>query len=328
VPARRESRRRRLKARRATWPRWARVLTTKPVAIPVATITILALAFFTYGAITRLGPTKFSRGGPVFDEVASPTNTPTGTGPTGGGPAPKGIGSSRVPKPPRASRKAKSGDGGAGGTGGPTGGAASSLPTPVTGVYQVRMNGSESVHFGPVSICNRSLPSSGSFAVNRAQGETPTSYVFDFPISDDHTERHIYRYEGDQMFLDFEGARVTCAGVSQTSEVSFSPPELRVAAGLKVGAEWSGRSGDADRTEAYRASVVRTESVTVAGVAVASFVIETRIDLSGSESGHRFQRWWYAPSLGLPVKWYEEISAARSGATYQERATFTVVSLP
>jgi hypothetical protein len=195
-------------------------------------------------------------------------------------------------------------------------------------VYQIRMSGRESVRFGPVSICNRSLPSSAALSVSRAQGETPTSYVFDLPISGDHTERHIYRYEGDQMFLDFEGARVTCAGISQTSEISFSPPQLRVRAPLSVGTTWTGRSGDQDRTESYRATVVRTESISLAGVAVPTFVIETRMDLTGSENGRRFQRWWYAPSMGLPVRWYEEISAERSGATYSEQATFTVVSVP
>ena len=129
------------------------------------------------------------------------------------------------------------------------------------------------------------------------------------------------------MFLDFEGARVTCAGVAQTSEISFSPPELRVSS-LKTGATWSGKSGDADRTESYRATVIRSESMIVEGISVPTFVIETRMVLSGKETGRRVQRWWYAPSLGLPVKWYEQISAARSGATYEERATFTVVSLP
>jgi hypothetical protein len=190
------------------------------------------------------------------------------------------------------------------------------------------MSGHESVHFGPVSICNRDLPATAPLSVSKAQGETPTSYVFDLPISGDHTERHIYRFDGNELFLDFEGARVTCAGISQTSEVSFSPPELRVKGPLAVGAAWSGRAGDQDRTESYRANVVRSESLVVAGLTVITFVIETSIDLTGSESGHRFQRWWYAPSLGMPVRWYEEISAERSGATYSEQATFTVVSLP
>jgi len=30
----------------------------------------------------------------------------------------------------------------------------------------------------------------------------------------------------------------------------------------------------------------------------------------------------------MSVRWYEQIDASRSGATYSEQATFTVVSLP
>jgi hypothetical protein len=30
----------------------------------------------------------------------------------------------------------------------------------------------------------------------------------------------------------------------------------------------------------------------------------------------------------MPAKWYEEIDATRMGATYSERATFTITRLP
>jgi hypothetical protein len=315
----------RLKGRRATWSRWVQLLTAKPIAIPVITLTVLALAFISYGAMTRLRPTKFSRGGPVYQVGSTPTALPS-TGSDDA--ASSGSGAIRAPKPPRASKKPGAKGGTAAGGGTPSTGGSPSLAEPATGVYQIRMSGHESVHFGPVSICNRDLPSSAQLSVSKAEGETPTSYVFDLPISGDHTERHIYRFEGDELFLDFEGARVTCAGISETSEVSFSPPELRARAPLSVGGSWSGRSGDEDRTESYRTTVVRTESITVAGLTVPTFVIETSIDLTGNENGRRFQRWWYAPTLGLPVRWYEEISAERRGATYSEQATFTVVSLP
>ncbi|HJP66895.1 MAG TPA: hypothetical protein VKA30_11410 [Actinomycetota bacterium] len=311
----------RVKARRATWPRWGRILTAKWVVIPVTVVTVLALAFVSYGFATRLAPTKFSRGGPVFRAgTVTPGPSTTRTKANGGSTVRRGT-----PDPPRAT-KTKAGSKGTGAAAGPAT-AGSALAQPAVGVYRITMSGTESVRFGPLSICNRRLPTATQLSVEHAQGESVTSYAFDLPISGDHTERHLYRYDGNRLYLDFEGARVTCAGVAQTSEISFSPPELRVVAPLKVGAEWSGASGDADRTEHYRATVLQTETLSVAGRSVPTFVIETRIDLTGSESGHRLQRWWYAPSLGMPVRWYEEISASRSGATYSERATFAVASL-
>ncbi len=325
--ARKQRQARWLKRRRATWPPLLRGLTAKWITVPVVIITTLAIAFVGYGAITRLSPTRFSRGGPVFQAgAASPSAPGVASGSAGSRPFGR-TANAAVPKPPRAARTGASRDR-SGGSGGSIPGASSFLPLPATGVYEVHMDGTESVHFGPFSVCSRRLPASAPLDVSKAQGETPTSYVFDLAISGNHTERHIYRYDGNRMFLDFEGARVTCAGVSQTTEISFSPPELRVIAPLKVGASWSGRSGNADRTESYRATVLRTESVTVAGRVVPTYVIETDIDMTGKESGHRLQRWWYAPSLGMSVRWYEQIDASRSGATYSEQATFTVVSLP
>ena len=50
--------------------------------------------------------------------------------------------------------------------------------------------------------------------------------------------------------------------------------------------------------------------------------------LTGQENGRRFQRWWYSPSMAMPVQWYEEISASRMGATYSMAATFAIRSVP
>jgi hypothetical protein len=294
------------------------------LVIPVAVVLALVVAFVSYGFVTRLSPTRFSRGGPVFGAGATaPAPSVSSSAPA----AAQARAHRGSPDPPRAKRGAAGGSTGSGGSMGGSSGSAASLAQPAVGVYRITMSGTESVHFGPLSVCNRHLPSTTELSVAHAQGESPTSYAFDLPISGDHTERHIYRFDGNRMYLDFEGARVTCAGVAQTSEISFSPPELRVSAPLEVGAQWSGTSGDADRTEHYRAQVVREETLVVAGRSVPTFVIETRMDLTGNESGRRFQRWWYAPSLGMSVRWYEEISASRSGATYAEHATFAVASL-
>ncbi|MGH2749199.1 MAG: hypothetical protein ACRDKB_14955 [Actinomycetota bacterium] len=192
----------------------------------------------------------------------------------------------------------------------------------------MRIDGHEKVEFGPLSFCQRDFPHSSTLIVKKAKGESPTSFDFDHEFSDQHKERHIYRYTNDGVLLDFEGAEVTCGGVAQTSETEFSPPQNKVQLPLRVGARWSGEGGDEGRTEHYQAKVLRKEKLTVAGRTTQTFVIEIAIDMTGSERGRRFQRWWYSPNLALPVRWYEEIEAERSGATYQMEAMFTVVSLP
>jgi hypothetical protein len=210
--------------------------------------------------------------------------------------------------------------------------AARPLVTPRVGVYKLAVDGKEKVDFGPVSFCSRTLPTETTLVVAPAQGEPTGSLNFDiryYPGSaGQHDERHIYRYTGDRVLLGYENATVTCGGVQQASEVSYSPPQVRAELPLRVGATWDSTGGDAQRTEEAHSSVLRTETLNVGSAAVKSFVIETKVRITGSETGSRVQRWWYAPSLALPVKWFEHIDGSRSGATYSEDATVTVVSTP
>jgi hypothetical protein len=204
--------------------------------------------------------------------------------------------------------------------------------TPRAGTYQLAVDGKEKVDFGPVSFCSRALPARTTLVVAPAQGEPAGSYDFDiryFPGSaGQHDERHIYRYDRDQVVLSYENATVSCGGVQQASQVDFNPPQVRVQLPLRVGARWSTTTGDSDRTEDATSQVLRTEPVRLAGAEVATYVIETTVRITGSETGSRLQRWWYAPSLALPVKWFEHIDGSRSGATYSEDATVTVVATP
>ena len=85
---------------------------------------------------------------------------------------------------------------------------------------------------------------------------------------------------------------------------------------------------DAERTEAARSTVLRAERVTVDGRPLTTYVVETRIDISGAESGSRLQRWWWSPELALPVRIDERISARRSGGEYTSDVSISVVDLP
>jgi hypothetical protein len=206
------------------------------------------------------------------------------------------------------------------------------LVLPKTGSYGLAVTGSEKVRFGPVSFCNQSLPASTKLVVSKAAGESPTSFDFDVPYvpgkPGQHDERHIYRYTPKGVFLDYEVATVTCQGVRQSSATSFAPPQLRAALPLKVGAHWSNHGGGSNRTEDATSRVTKTQTLVIAGERVLTYVIETSVSFTGSETGTRQQTWWYAPTWAMPVQWTEKQSGGRSGASYTGELTARITSHP
>ena len=206
---------------------------------------------------------------------------------------------------------------------------ASKLALPTPGAYKVRVDGREGVRFTALGFCNRSFPATSTLYVKGDyQGRaTTTSYQFDIQYSSLHSERHHYRYTPQGVFLEYEFAQVSCAGTAQATNVDYSPPQEKVRLPLRVGASWNGQGGDAQRTETYAAKVLRTETLTIAGRAVNTYVIETSIRMTGDEHGTRLQQWWYAPTLAMPVQWHEEYDAARGPASYEAQLTVTLVDL-
>ncbi|MCW2601531.1 MAG: hypothetical protein JWM02_3360 [Frankiales bacterium] len=194
------------------------------------------------------------------------------------------------------------------------------------------MAGSEKVKFGIVSFCNQSLPTKTHLVISKAAGESATSYNFDVPYfpnnAGQHDERHIYRYTSKGAYLQYEAATVTCQGVRQSSETSFAPPQLRAQLPLSVGSAWTNKGGDAQRQESASSKVTRTEILPVGHEKVLTYVIETTTSFTGSESGSRTQTWWYSPAWAMPLKWTESISGQRSGASYNENVTVSVLSRP
>jgi hypothetical protein len=290
--------------------------------VPLVLVVAILAAFLIYGGVTRIGPTKFSRGGafsvPVAPSPAPPSSappslpsiTPSGTRVPSLSPSPSG-GPSEKPSPPTA-----------------TPAPARGLALPRLGSYGVAIEGTERVRFGPVSFCSRGFPTRSTLVIKHAAGETPASFAFDHEFSSLHKERHIYGYSTRGVFLDFEGASVNCGGIEQKTENSFKPPELKVKLPLHVGDTWRGRSVGAHRTENYSARVIRREPVSVRGRAYTTYVIDHSVEMTGDERGRRSQRWWYAPALAMALRWHEEIDASRMGATYSESATFRITSLP
>ena len=237
-------------------------------------------------------------------------------------PAPTGASIARPAAPASAPRPAGPG----------TTRSATARDVPVAGTYGLTVAGSENVKFGPFSFCGRDFPAATTLVIAPAEGEPAGSYNFDvrlFPGSaGQHDERHIYRYTAAGVTQNFESATVTCSGVRQASEISYAPVQPRVKFPLKVGAQWTGTGGDAERTETYRTKVTGRDVLTLAGRKVAVFVVETASEFTGSEKGTRVQRWWYAPEFAMPLRWSDRTQGSRAGATYTNDVTVTVSSLP
>ena len=280
----------------------ARRLTRPVLVVPVALLAVAVLAFVGYGRWTRSTPVHYERGGDAFAVLSSaaptPRPSPSGSRPTaaarGVEPTPASSHEGDVePGQELSSSQAE-----------PAAGGRNTVQLPRVGRYDLRVEGSEKVDFGPVSFCSQQLPRSTSLVVTKAAGESATSYDFDVPFfpgsTGKHDERHVYRYTASGVFLDYEIATVTCQGVRQSSDTSFTPPQQRVRLPLAVGASWTSRGGDDDRTESSSSRVARTETVLVAGQRVPTFVIETTTTFTGAESGSRTQTWWWAPRGRCP----------------------------
>ena len=326
--------------RRRTWPRWARAATSGWVVSPLLVFALLIGAFLGYGAWTRSRPTHYDRGG-AFTIGALPHTGGGGTGP-GSRPASKpGVHPSATPGPSTSTGSTSTSPRPGSTTGTfPTAGSltspaatrADSPATPRVGDYTLAVSGGEHVSFGPFAACRKTFPSRAVLGVRHAAGESASSYDFDlrlYPGSPGvHDERHIYRYGPSALFLDYEQATVTCAGIKQSSTIDYHPAQTRVLLPLRVGATWRSKGGDSKRTETAQSRVSSRTHLTVDGVSYPVYVIDTSVAMTGSESGTRTQRWWYSPALAMPLKWHEELSGSRSGAKYSENLTATVVSIP
>ena len=306
----------------------------KRYVIPTAVVAVAVLSFVSYGAYTRSKPVDYARGGSAFAVDPSPSSSSStratpqpsvtaGPTPTATSSPTPGASTTAAPTLPRAEQT---------GVPAPLATAeAAGVLLPRYGTYGLKVEGSEKVDFGPLSFCSQSLPSTAKLVIAHAAGEGPTSVNVDLPYfseSGKHDERHVYRYTKDAVFLDYEIATVTCQGVRQSSDTVFTPPQKRVQLPLTVGDTWTNHGGDSDRTEDSSSRVARTETLTVAGRSVTTYVIETTTSFTGSETGSRSQTWWYAPSWAMPVKWTEQIDGRRSGAAYTENVTVTVTSAP
>lgn len=257
--------------------------------------------------------------------ATSPATSPPGGEPTGE--TASGSSAGTAPAAP-----GSSGGTAASGAGSP---APSSSPTaPATGSYLYALDGWEATS-APGS--RREFPDTATVSAHsRQDGPDGTRVTLDLEYSDSHAERMVVRYGQAGVAVLFEGGKVDFfAGlVSQTSQVRYEPPVLRIPADPEQGASWQGRSeardgdGSVVRSERYQGRVRGTEMLDVAGQRVRTVVIEWESQFSGEERGWRRQTIWYSPQHAMWVKLHDRVHGERFNFSYDKDATLTLRRLP
>jgi hypothetical protein len=127
--------------------------------------------------------------------------------------------------------------------------------------------------------------------------------------------------------VKYTEASVFC--IQQRNEpADYRPPLLLFRFPLEVGSVWTSHAVSENRTSDLTGEVLRTETVTAAGRSFETFVIKTLITFSGNQEGRRSDTWWFAPSLGMPVRWQESTEAQQGPANFSQHATWTLTATP
>lgn len=168
---------------------------------------------------------------------------------------------------------------------------------PRSGVYAYRVSGSETASAGPLAV-ERDLPARAQMIVRRVSG----GYETELRLSEEHVETFGYRVEAAGTRIITSNVKLMFLKFGRDDRRTFQPAPLYVPAKLGVGRTWRSAYKAGTLAVAVTNRVARTESLTVAGRGVRTFVITSRSDTTGAHSGKRIETIWWSPELVLPVR--------------------------
>ncbi len=157
---------------------------------------------------------------------------------------------------------------------------------------------------------------------------TPSGTVLDWQINANHTEREVWRFGRDGASLIRRHSAETCAAWAWEADASYSPAIFRFRAPLAKGASWKGTAKAAGWTERYVARVLKRERVTVDAGTFDAWVVEHTTTYAGDMTGERTDRFWFVPSLGLPVKQVVDQLTKHASYTFQANYTIALAEVP
>jgi hypothetical protein len=195
---------------------------------------------------------------------------------------------------------------------GPAGAAVAGAPSP--GVYAYRASGRERGGVGPLAI-SRDLPAVARMVVTPAPGgwEAELSY------SRQHVEATRYsRSPSGEIRATWRRTEVTFAGFGRDDRRDVEPPSLVLPADPAPGDAWSETYRTGDITVRARTRIERAETVRVGGRPIDTLVLRVESTTDGPHPGTRAETLWWAPAVGLPVRWDVDMDI---GGTFAFRAT-------
>lgn len=168
---------------------------------------------------------------------------------------------------------------------------------PAPGVYSYAASGSETAHIGPISI-DRDVPAQARYIVTA----TPEGFQAELRISGEHTEAVRYAVGSHWIRATWRRVDVTFLRIGRDDRRPLTPAVPAIPVRPRVGQTWNVAYSAWKLRTTGTATVVRRETVTVAGAPVTAFLIETRTRTSGAHGGPRTERMWWSPRLGVPVR--------------------------
>lgn len=141
----------------------------------------------------------------------------------------------------------------------------------------------------------------------------------------DFEQSFVYRWTPQQLHL----IEVTATGPDGREETCrYDPPLLQVQLPISVGSTWEAESTCGDTRERGTAEVIRTEQLTIGGVTVDTFVIQsTGVSRRGDTREEETAIVWYAPEQRLFVRLETETENPEVGTIRIEVEATSVVPL-
>lgn len=169
---------------------------------------------------------------------------------------------------------------------------------PAPGVYRYTAMGTERGGAGPLAI-TRDVPSAARLVVT-PQGR---GWEAELAYSRQHIESARYEPRDGAIVITWRRTEVTFAGFGRDDRRLVDPPSVFLPAQAAPGATWSETYRTGDITVRSRNRIERSESVIVDGASVGALVVVSDSTTTGAHPGRRTDTLWWAPALGLPVRW-------------------------
>jgi hypothetical protein len=178
---------------------------------------------------------------------------------------------------------------------------------PLTGVYHYASGGDERIGLGPLSV-GRKLPKDALLVVSPA----PSSRFVDLRVSSDHTEGWRIQIGGAGVKGIARTIRVGTFGYTRQVSGDAVPPVLLRPAKLRRGLKWQSVYKVGAIVFRRESDVIGRQTVTIAGRALRTWVIQTRETVTGALHGDETRKEWWSPSLGLDVRveWHRNLDGS------------------